>query len=373
MAGTADWMYRAIEAATEGPEPTLSSASNYHALGAASEWPQPPPTHRGLPRRTVRELFSSPWQIVLTLLTGAALLVAIVAVVLFVDLALDDLFHPASDQHPVVGRYPTDIHGNRIPQTLAHLQALGHNIMLQGHSWEPMEIEADEPLRKGPLMPDSVALVIVDMQPLFYDESSPWGAQGGLAGSSMGDIWQNQYQLARRLMRFSGHNDSVFLTRFVVPKSAASAEGIMRHYYSPRPGAAAATADELTARGAHVPYLLDIMPQLQPLIADGAQLCVKYTPGAFAPDSELSAALDTYFRRIGGRTRTLILVGVETDYCVLSTMLGAFDRYYRVILVSDAVGSSQPNSALAQFDYTFRRFDHLLDLATTDALLSHLS
>ena len=75
------------------------------------------------------------------------------------------------------------------------------------------------------------------------------------------------------------------------------------------------------------------------------------------------------------------MAGVETDYCVISTLLGAIDRYYRIILVTgafqylyplrvkvlvcaDAIGSSQPNAAQAQIDYTLRRFDHMADLGT---------
>ena len=64
---------------------------------------------------------------------------------------------------------------------------------------------------------------------------------------------------------------------------------------------------------------------------------------------------------------------METDYCVLSTILGAIDRYYRVVLVTDAVASSQPNSAQAQLDYTLRRFDHMVDFTTTETLLTYLS
>ena len=38
--------------------------------------------------------------------------------------------------------------------------------------------------------------------------------------------------------------------------------------------------------------------------------------------------------------RTLVLMGVETECCVLQTLLAALDQGYHVVLVSDCVGSS---------------------------------
>ena len=47
----------------------------------------------------------------------------------------------------------------------------------------------------------------------------------------------------------------------------------------------------------------------------------------------------------------------------------ARDNDIRVILVKDAVGSSQPNSAQAQFDYTFNRFMEFIEIVTVDELI----
>ena len=75
----------------------------------------------------------------------------------------------------------------------------------------------------------------------------------------------------------------------------------------------------------------------------------------------------------GNATKTLIIAGVETDYCVISTIIGAIDHYYRIIVATDAVGSSQPNAAQAQLDYTLRRFDHMVDLGSTEDILTFLT
>lgn len=44
----------------------------------------------------------------------------------------------------------------------------------------------------------------------------------------------------------------------------------------------------------------------------------------------------------------------------------------RTILVTDALGSSQPNSGQAMLDYLFRRFPAQLELATTDEVVKAL-
>ena len=45
--------------------------------------------------------------------------------------------------------------------------------------------------------------------------------------------------------------------------------------------------------------------------------------------------------------KTAVLVGLETDVCVLHSALGLLEKGYRVAVVTDAVGSPEPNHALA--------------------------
>ena len=101
-------------------------------------------------------------------------------------------------------------------------------------------------------------------------------------------------------------------------------------------------------------------------------MSTKDTGGAFGPGSTLPQQLDAYFQGTGDATKSLIIMGVETDYCVISTILGAIDRYYRIVVVTDGIGSSQPNAAQAQLDYTLRRFDHMADLGTADDIMAFL-
>lgn len=233
---------------------------------------------------------------------------------------------------------------------------------VQGSVWEPMEWARGQVPSKGSLSPHGVAMVIIDMQPLFYDASSPWGSAWGLDGSIMQKLWPKQLALGFRMMSFTGRSDSV-------------AHGIFQHFYGRDeewPNEVDATQDALRARGGDVEYLLGVMPPLRPLLAAGAQVTLKETFGAFGLGSTLPDRLALYFAGAKTTVKTLIVTGVETDYCVLSTVLEALDHFYRVILVTDAVGSTQPKSEQAQFDFTFRRFHHMIDFATTNDVMEFM-
>lgn len=66
----------------------------------------------------------------------------------------------------------------------------------------------------------------------------------------------------------------------------------------------------------------------------------------------------------------LVITGVETDVCVLATVLGAIDRGYRVIMPLDAVCSSTDeghDSLIGQYQ---RRFSQQLETTTIESVLA---
>ena len=63
---------------------------------------------------------------------------------------------------------------------------------------------------------------------------------------------------------------------------------------------------------------------------------------------------------------TVIITGGETDVCVLSTMLGAIDWGFRVILVTDALCSSADETHDAIY---MNRFGEQVETVTTDTIL----
>jgi len=180
--------------------------------------------------------------------------------------------------------------------------------------------------------------VIIDMQPLFYDARSPWGDKDGLSASDMDDIYANQLQFGHQLGNWSDKGaSSVFLTKYIPALNASVAPGAFRSYFEDNEGI---TKDALLANGLSeqdVDDLYDVMPQLHDLIDAGAQVAKKDGASAFAVGSELPPLLDTWFGEDNSE-RTLILAGVQTSYCVLGTAMSAIDRYYRVLLVTDAIG-----------------------------------
>jgi hypothetical protein len=181
---------------------------------------------------------------------------------------------------------PRDLTGQPIPQVLQERAWRGESISLHGSDWEPMNLEpavssSREP-GKGWLHPSDAALVIIDMQPLFFDAVSPWGVAatpdcpgGGLPCTSMNDLWPRQLRLAHAFAAWTGSYNSIFLTKYAVPASTNVSKGIMMHYYgmapwNGQPEEHAATKEALdsmcAARGCDSEELLDVMPQLLPLV-----------------------------------------------------------------------------------------------------------
>ena len=102
----------------------------------------------------------------------------------------------------------------------------------------------------------------------------------------------------------------------------------------------------------------------RPLAGPPAQVADKTTYSAFesADFRAKLAALDC---------RTVICSGVETDVCVLGTVMQAMDRGYRVVLVSDAVESSNPAAHRASLDHVYRRFEDQIEIGSTDEVIAH--
>jgi nicotinamidase-related amidase len=67
---------------------------------------------------------------------------------------------------------------------------------------------------------------------------------------------------------------------------------------------------------------------------------------------------------------TLIVTGGETDVCVLSTVLGAVDRGYRVIVVADALFSSSDATHDAGLRLYSERYAEHVETVTSDLILS---
>lgn len=176
-------------------------------------------------------------------------------------------------------------------------------------------------------------LVAIDMQNVFGDAASPWFTPG-YAGAEAG---------VRRLLPAFG--ERVVHTRFVAPEAPT---------------------------GAWVPYYRDwpfaLVPPTDPLYelagglaADAHPVVTATTFGKWGP--ELAAALDGSLE--------VVLTGVSTDCCVLSTALAAADAGVHVRVAADACAGLSESDHRRALD-AMALYAPLIEITTVDEVLASL-
>lgn len=179
--------------------------------------------------------------------------------------------------------------------------------------------------------PDDAWLVVIDAQRVFADPTSPWGSV----------MWPDAVEPIRRLAKAFG--DRAIFTRFVAHPQPT---GSWVAYYEQWPFALVPDDDPLYA--------------LVPEVADLARHTVTaHTFGKWIPDLIAHT----------GTTPTLVLAGVSTDCCVISTALPAADAGAHVLVVTDAcAGSSKEahDNALS----AMKLYEPQIELTTTDEVLA---
>jgi nicotinamidase-related amidase len=141
-------------------------------------------------------------------------------------------------------------------------------------------------------------LVVIDMQVVFGDSESQWFTPG--------------YPLIEPTVAklVAGFGERVVFTRFVAPEKPT---GAWVPYYEQWPFALVPADDPL----------YDLMPAMA---SAGRPVVTETTFGKWSADLE---------RAMGGSDE-MVLVGVSTDCCVISTALAAADAGIHVRVVSDA-------------------------------------
>ncbi|EDY59771.1 MULTISPECIES: cysteine hydrolase [Streptomyces] len=175
-------------------------------------------------------------------------------------------------------------------------------------------------------------LAVIDMQRVFAEPDSPWAAPR-YAEAAAG---------VRRLL--PAFAERVTFTRFVAP---AEPTGAWRAYYArwsfalqPPEAPLWCLTDEFADRA---PHLMD------------ATTFGKWTP-------ELAA-------RVGPEGR-LVLAGVSTDCCVLSTALAAADAGVETLVVSDACAGVDDASHTRALD-VMELYGPLIRVVTVDQLIGN--
>ncbi|SHO66854.1 Nicotinamidase-related amidase [Pseudoxanthobacter soli DSM 19599] len=183
------------------------------------------------------------------------------------------------------------------------------------------------------------AHVCVDMQRMFAEETdwkTPW----------MSRVLPNVTAVAAHRPA-----DTVF-TRFIPPRHAEDARGTWRRYYERW---SSMTLEHLD------PTMVGLVEPLAALVPPAAVVDKSvYSPW-------MTGTLHHRLRRM--EATTVIITGCETDVCVLATVLGAVDRGYRVVIVTDALCSSSDETHDALMTLYDRRYGAQVEAVTTDIIL----
>ena len=182
--------------------------------------------------------------------------------------------------------------------------------------------------------------ICIDMQQIFL-EPGPWYAEAGLA------ILPKIEQLVH------ARNLPTVFTRFITPSTATEAIGSWQTYYEFWHQVTKEEAGE---------ECLALHPTLQKF-AKTENTFDKTTYDAFASGSFRSSIEKA-------NPSALIFSGIETDVCVLGTVLTAVDLGMRTIIAKDAVTSSDLNSHNACFEFIFPRYSQQIEIASVAEILS---
>ncbi|WP_448630145.1 cysteine hydrolase family protein [Cellulomonas soli] len=181
---------------------------------------------------------------------------------------------------------------------------------------------------------------MIDMQNVFGDPASPWCAP------RFDEIVEPVRRLARAFA------DRAVFTRFISP---ATPTGAWRAYYEDWPFA-------LQPPDAPV---WDVVPGL---VADAAAVAGT-DGGAGTLDAPTFSKWGPELDRLVGPGGRLVLAGVSTDCCVLSTALAAADAGVEVVVVADACTGIDDESHTKALD-VMRLYAPLVTVATVADVLT---
>ncbi len=189
---------------------------------------------------------------------------------------------------------------------------------------------AEQGLVHGPLGENCLHLC-VDMQGLFAP-GGPWAVP-----------WAPKV-LPAIVQLTSRHAERTLFTRFIPAAEPGRGPGSCARYYRRWAEVTLSRIDN---------SLVELMPEL----ARFTPLATLLDKRVYSPwtEGQLDAMLG------GPGVDTLIMTGGETDVCVLATVLGAIDRGFRVVLVTDAICSSADRTHDALMELYHSRFSEQVE------------
>ncbi|MFT4118147.1 cysteine hydrolase family protein [Bradyrhizobium sp.] len=183
--------------------------------------------------------------------------------------------------------------------------------------------------------------ICVDMQRMFAEATDwkmPW----------LPRVLPNIVKIA------AANPERALFTRFIPARAPGQGVGMWRHYYERW---SSMTIDELGSE------MVDLVPDLAHFVPP-ARTFDKYVYSPWT-GSDLHARLRE------AAVDTIIVTGGETDVCVLTTVLGAVDWGFRVVLATDALCSSADETHDNMMNIYMNRFGQQVECVTTEALLAN--
>jgi nicotinamidase-related amidase len=188
----------------------------------------------------------------------------------------------------------------------------------------------------------TIAHVCVDMQNLV-GQTGPWHAPWS------GRVLPEIVRLCERL------TEQTIFTRFIPPPTPDDMPGRWKQVFEKWPQVTGNVIE---------PDLLDLMAPL-----------TIFTPPAIVIDKRVYSPFTepTLQQHLAARqVSALVVSGVETEVCVLATVLGAIDLGYHVVIPLDAVCSSSDTGHDALVTMFQQRFSQQIETTTVDDILQRL-
>lgn len=191
-----------------------------------------------------------------------------------------------------------------------------------------------------------VTLAVIDMQRLFITEKkSPWCEPKLLS------IVPN----IKKLIKIIGIKNVIF-TRFMPPATWQEEKGSWKTYYR---------INKKITRSVLGTSALNIVDELYSYITKRSAIANRKKSASVFTSGSFHSKIKKRF------TKYLIFTGIETDYCVLSSVLDAIHLGYYVIVVMDACASSKKNGQKNALGI-FERFPEQLWITSTKKLTKQL-
>lgn len=204
-------------------------------------------------------------------------------------------------------------------------------------------MDRDETFRRAlPLVPGRTALLVVDMQRAFVEPGQ---------AMEVPPAREIVPRIQELIAVFREQRLPVIFTEFTYSPAAPLLVGELHPEHRPAPPGAPTGFGRPSSSCLEGEDNARVIPELAPRA--GELVVRKHYYDGFN-----GTVLDGTLRARG--IRTLVVTGTMTDICVLGTVIGGFNREYRLIVVEDAVATLWPEIQRATLDVVRRAYGRVL-------------